>query len=102
MMENIKALKVKLGAWYKDVFGKVEENKKSTFDKVAYWDNLESQRPLSTVELEERLLAMEDFKKWSLMEETSWLKGEGDRIMGFFLREWVTPIGGETALTGFE
>ena len=41
MMEKIKALKAKLKVRNKDVFGKVEENKKSALIKVAFWDNLE-------------------------------------------------------------
>ena len=71
MMEKIKALKAKLKVWNKDVFGKVEENKISALIKVAFWDNLVCQRPLSSVELDERMSAMEDFKKWSVMEEAS-------------------------------
>ena len=69
-MEKIKALKVKLKVWNKEVFKKVVENKKPALNKVTYWDNVESQRPLSSGELEERFSALEEFKKWSLMEET--------------------------------
>ena len=70
-MEKIKALKSKLKVWNKEVFGRVEENKKKSLSKVAAWDDLENQRSLSLVEAEARLAAMEDFKKWSIMEETS-------------------------------
>ena len=69
----------------------MEVNKKRALKKVAYWDDLENQRPLSPNELEERLVAIEDFKKWSLMEETSCRQKsreirlkEGDRNTGFF------------------
>ena len=72
LLEKLKALKILLKAWTKDVFRRVEENKKSTLTKEAVWDNIENVRPLSSEELEARLTAMEDFKKWSVMEETSW------------------------------
>ena len=71
LMEKIKALKSKLKIWKKEVFGRVEENKKNALSKVAAWDELENQRSLSLAEAEARLSAMEDFKKWSVMEETS-------------------------------
>ena len=71
-MEKTKALKENLKVWNKEVFGMVEANKKSALVKVSQWDNVESQRPLCTFELEERLIALEEFKKWSIMEETSW------------------------------
>ena len=71
-MEKTKALKENLKVWNKEVFGMVEANKKAALVKVSHWDNVESQRPLCTTELEERLIALEEFKKWSLMEETFW------------------------------
>ena len=93
LTEKIKALKVKLKAWNQEVFGRVEENKKSALKKVVTWDDIESQRPLSASELGERLLAIEDFKKWLIMEETSWRQKsreiwvkEEDRNTWFFHR----------------
>ena len=90
-MEKIKALKVKLKAWNKGVFGNVDEQKKSTLKNVALWDDIESQRPLSDGERQERMGAMEDFKKWVIMEEISWRQKlreiwlkEGDRNTGIF------------------
>ena len=71
LMEKIKALKVKLKAWNKGVFGNVDVQKKSALKKVALWDDIESRRPLSAGEREERMGAMEDFKKWAIMEEIS-------------------------------
>ena len=67
--KSLKPLKVcsKLGT---KMFLRVEKNKKSTLRKVATWDNIESERPLSSEKLEARLTGMEDFKKWSVMEET--------------------------------
>ena len=35
LMEKLKAIKILLKTWNKDVFGRVEENKNSTFTKVA-------------------------------------------------------------------
>ena len=72
LMEKIKALKCKLKAWNKEVFGNVEEHKKSALKKVAWWKDIESKRSLSARELEDRVAAMMDFKKWALMEEISW------------------------------
>ena len=91
LMEKMRALKVKLKAWNKEVFGTMEEQKKSTLKKVALWDDMESRRPLSDGERQDRLGAMEDFKKWATMEEISWRQKlrevwlkEGDRNTGFF------------------
>ncbi|KAL6332502.1 hypothetical protein AAG906_008536 [Vitis piasezkii] len=41
LAEKLKALKVILKSWNKDVFGKVGVNKKLALDKVDFWDNQE-------------------------------------------------------------
>ena len=43
LMEKMKAIKNLLKNWNKEVFGRVEENKKSDLAKVAAWDDLESE-----------------------------------------------------------
>ena len=109
-MEKIKALKSKLKVWDKEAFGRVEENKKKVFSKVVAWDDLENQRSLSLAEVKARLVAMEDFKKWSIMEETYWrqksreiwLKGGrgGETGIQASSTKWKTPTRGGTKLKG--
>ena len=53
------------------------ENKKKALSKVAAWDDLENQRSLSLAEAKLRLVAMEDFKKWSIMEREREREREG-------------------------
>ena len=37
---------------------------------MAYWDVVETQRFLAPDEMEEKVVALEDFKHWALIEET--------------------------------
>ena len=72
LTEKLKALKARLRQWNKEVFGRVDARKKEALLKVAYWDNIEVQRPLSLNEFEEKMSAIEAFKGWAIMEETFW------------------------------
>ena len=82
-----------LKTWNKEVFGKVETNKKDALPRVTFLDDLEKERGLGLEEVEDRAKARDDFKSWALSKEISWRQKsretwlkEGDKNTGFYHR----------------
>ena len=45
--EKLKALKIKLKGWNKEVFGRVETRKNQALNNMAEWDTIGAVRPLT-------------------------------------------------------
>ena len=67
--EKLKAIKLKLKCWNKEVFRRVEERKNQALQNLAFWETIGAQRPLAQIKLERKAIEVEEFKKWALLEE---------------------------------
>lgn len=72
LVAKLRALKVVLKSWNKDVFDFIEAKKEVALNQVAFWDDKERVTTLSLEEVEAINEAREEYKKWVLREEILW------------------------------
>ena len=70
--EKLKALKIKLEWWNKEVFGRVETRKNQALKNMAQWDSIGARRPLTQSKVDRKTVELEEFKRWALLEEIMW------------------------------
>ena len=54
------------------MFGNTSARKELALKQMVFWDSIEGDRVLFVKEQSLRKQALEEYKKWVLMEETSW------------------------------
>ncbi|RVX05610.1 hypothetical protein CK203_027318 [Vitis vinifera] len=70
--EKLKALKKDLKNWNKEVVGNVSFNRAEAFSRLQCWKAKENENSLLLEKRRLKKLALKDYKKWALLEETSW------------------------------
>ena len=70
--EKLKALKKDLKKWNKEVVGNVSFNRAEAFSRLQQWETKENENALTLEDLEAKNLDLEEYKKWAILEETSW------------------------------
>ena len=69
---KLKVLKQDLKKWNRELIGNVSSNEESALSQIGYYNARDRDLGLSPKESKARRRAMEDFNKWTSMEETLW------------------------------
>ena len=72
IVEKLKALKKDLKKWNNEVVGNVSFNRAEAYSRLQHWEAKENEISLTPGDVEAKNLALEDYKKWAFLEETSW------------------------------
>ena len=71
LFEKLRALKASFKTWNREVFGNIFARKESTIKHMVFWDSVKGKRVLFAEEQSLRKQALEECKKWVIMEKTS-------------------------------